>query len=90
MAVLWDELGYPEGIAHYVRLSRRAEERPTGVLLGELRQTEDRWGLNPLSLLRLRVVITDDLIDEATEPHVLDIRDRLKATDPGHHKGDTP
>jgi hypothetical protein len=78
MAVMWEDVGYPEGIATYVRLSRRAEVKPTGALLGELRQTEDRWGLNPLALLRLRWVITEDEAIEAAEPNVLSIRERLK------------
>jgi hypothetical protein len=77
MAVMWERVAYPEAIAHYVRLSRRAEDRPTGTLLGELRQTEDRWGLNPVALMRLRWVITDDDLTEADDPAVLSIRDRL-------------
>jgi len=78
-AVMWERMGFFDGVAHYVRLSVRAEAKPTGVLLGEVRQLEDRWGLNPLSMLRLRWVIEDE--GPAEPEGVLDIRDRLQSTD---------
>src|SRR5438105_9161569 len=39
-AVAWERLAFVDGVAHYARLSVRAEERPIGVLLAEVRQLE--------------------------------------------------
>ena|SRR5215472_5717424 len=43
----------------------------------EARQLEDRLGLSPLSMLRLRWVITDEETQEDVAP-VVDVRQRLK------------
>jgi hypothetical protein len=54
-AAAWDELRLHRTVARYVRALVKAE-RPGAVafLLSEVRQLEDRLGLTPMSMLRLR------------------------------------
>ena len=69
-------------IARYAWLKVSTEGDPTAALLGELRQMEDRLGLNPVSMARLRWQVVDE--PPAKPEDVIDIRDRLS-----HPKGET-
>lgn len=54
-AVAWERFGWTRAVARYVRDLLEAEERRAPVQLkSEARQHEDRLGLNPLAMLRLR------------------------------------
>lgn len=65
-AVAWEDLGWTRSVARYVRTVLEAEERSArATLLAEVRQMEDRLGLSPMSMLRLRWAVTDD---EAAAP----------------------
>jgi len=60
-AVAWEELGWTRSIARYVRMTVESEKRKAPVsLMSEVRQMEDRLGLTPMSLLRLRWKIVDE------------------------------
>jgi hypothetical protein len=59
-AVAWEHFEWARTVARYVRVVVRAEESLSIPLLAEARQLEDRLGLNPLSMLRLRWEVTDD------------------------------
>lgn len=51
----WVQLGYTRSVARYVQLLLAAEKPDaSAAVLSEVRQMEDRLGLNPLALLRLR------------------------------------
>lgn len=82
-AIAWERLGWADAVARYARVLVAAEAvdaAPT--MLSEARQLEDRLGLSPLALLRLRWEIVDS--EEGGEKgasEVLDIRERLKAVD---------
>lgn len=53
-AAAWEDLGWLRVVGRYARLVVLAERRSvTAALLGEVRQLEDRLGLNPMSLKRL-------------------------------------
>lgn len=54
-AVEWDELGWVRTVARYVRVLV-ASEKPDAstAVLSECRQMEDRLGLTPMAMLRLR------------------------------------
>lgn len=60
-AVAWEELGWTRTVARYVR-TLVAAEKPgaTAATLSETRQLEDRLGLTPMSMLRLRWAIEDE------------------------------
>jgi len=75
-------MGWTDAVARYVRVLCAAElvnASPTA--LSEARQMEDRLGLSPMSLLRLRWAIVDDEGAEAPAAGVLDIRERLRAVE---------
>ena len=81
-AVAWERQGpgTVRTIARYTRMLVAAE-RPgaKSTLAGEVRQLEDRLGLTPMSMLRLRWEIVADEVDARREgPKVT----RLKAVDP--------
>lgn len=83
-AVAWEQLGWADVVARYARQLVRAERRTAPVMvLAEVRQLEDRLGLSPMSLLRLRWEITDAEDDGRAEEgsDVLDIRERLRAVE---------
>ena len=67
-AVAWERLGWVRPVARYVRCLVQAEEvGAPAALLGEVRQMEDRLGLSPMALLRLRwAVVADELADGTT------------------------
>ncbi|SRR6266498_1561915 len=59
-AVEWERLGWTRVVARYARLLLQAE-RPsaTAALLAEVRQLEDRLGLSPMAMLRLRWTVDE-------------------------------
>lgn len=60
-AVMWERLGHTRTVARFVRLLTAAEARGADArVLAEVRQLEDRLGLSPLALLRLRWEIFAD------------------------------
>jgi len=81
VSVAWESLGWVEVIARYARLAAIAElPKPPGPVLVEVRQLEDRLGLSPMALLRLRWEIADEDEPRAKDQsNVLDVRERLKA-----------
>lgn len=73
-AAAWSRLGagVVRVVARYVRLSCRAEGVAAGKatmadaqVLGEVRQLEDRLGLSPMAMLRLRWEVVADEVAEA-------------------------
>jgi hypothetical protein len=85
-AVAWERLGWTRVVARYVRCLLVAErvEAPVA-LLGEVRQLEDRLGLSPISMLRLRWEIAPDEVAEQREQTSAsaaeDLRARLRAVE---------
>lgn len=67
-ACVWEELGWARVVARYTRVLIKAE-RPgaSGAVLSEVRQMEDRLGLTPMSMLRLRWGIEPDEEEPAGE-----------------------
>jgi hypothetical protein len=65
-AVEWDRLGWTWVVARYGRLlarvaaSSEVDDHLAGAHLNELRQLEDRLGLTPMAMLRLRWTVDDD------------------------------
>ena len=84
VSVAWEDLGWNDVVARYARLMAIAEApNSPGVVLTEVRQLEDRLGLSPMALLRLRweIVSSEDAPAATDDGKVLDIRDRIKAVD---------
>jgi len=84
VSAVWEGLGWNDAVARYARLMAVAEAPgPPGIVLIEVRQLEDRLGLSPMSLLRLRWQIVDDEPAEEASgtraDNVLDVRERLRA-----------
>lgn len=78
-AVAWESSGWTRAVARYTRLVLEAEKpgAPSS-LLAEVRQMEDRLGLTPMALLRLRWEIVDDSrADLAPVAQVADYRAAL-------------
>ncbi len=63
-AVAWERQGWTRTVARYVRVLIPAEERLDEKLLPEARQLEDRLGLSPMAMLRLRWEVTADEVSE--------------------------
>lgn len=60
-AAAWERLGWHDAVARYVRVLTFAEQRGAPVTyLSEVRQMEDRLGLNPMAMLRLRWEVAAD------------------------------
>lgn len=84
-AAAWERNNWTRVVARYLRVSRAAEKAlaagdVSAMLLGEVRQLEDRLGLTPIAMLRLRWEIdTDEVAEQRT---VAKPRRRLKAVDP--------
>lgn len=54
-SVAWERLGWTRSVARYCRGLVEAEKRnASAALLSEVRQMEDRLGLTPMAMLRLR------------------------------------
>jgi hypothetical protein len=86
MAVAWERLGWTRVVARYVVTVTAAQaslesENPNAALMGETRQLEDRLGMTPMAMLRLRWEVTEDEVAEqrAETPK----RRTLRAVDPG-------
>lgn len=79
-AVAWERLGWVRTVARYVRLAVQAEKpKASAAVCAEVRQMEDRLGLTPMSLLRLRWEISADELAE--ERAARQAPRRLKAVD---------
>src|ERR1041384_3953146 len=83
VSAAWEELGWNDAVARYARLMAVAEgPKPPGIVLIEVRQLEDRLGLAPMSLLRLRWGVVDEEEAGTESPsNVLDIRQRIRAVE---------
>ncbi len=81
-ATMWERLGWTRAVARYTRTLVDAEVTGAPItLLGEVRQMEDRLGLTPMSMLRLRwEVVTDELEDKRQAPPSK-ARERFKLVD---------
>lgn len=80
-AAAWERLGWVRTVARYVRVAVQAEKpKAPAAVCGEARQMEDRLGLTPMSLLRLRWEIKADEVAEARAQRP-EAR-RLRAVDP--------
>ncbi|HVW34259.1 MAG TPA: hypothetical protein VHL53_17115 [Acidimicrobiia bacterium] len=88
-AVAWEKLGWNRVVARYVRTMVAAEARGArAALLSEVRQLEDRLGLNPTAMARLRWEVAADELDEARQERP---RVRLvQAVDPAMAAPDPP
>lgn len=90
MAVAWERYGWTRVVARYVLSLALAEKsltdhEPDTKLLAEVRNYEDRLGLTPMAMLRLRWEITGDELaprrDENGKPAPGGSRARLRAVD---------
>ena len=64
-AVAWERLGWTRVVARYTNATLAAERVDAPVaLMAEVRQLEDRLGLTPMAMLRLRWEVTADELDE--------------------------
>lgn len=81
-AAAWDRLGWNRTVARYVRFLVQSEKPDSSVaLLSEVRQLEDRLGLTPMSMLRLRwEVKTDEVAAKRDETPSAPVR-RIRAVD---------
>jgi hypothetical protein len=79
-AVAWERFEWSRVVARYVRVVVEAEDELDVKLLAEARQLEDRLGLNPLAMLRLRWSVTDDEVAEQRAPKASGRR-RLRAVE---------
>lgn len=59
-AVAWERFGWTRVVARYVEAVLTAEMTQSVPLLAESRQLEDRLGLSPMAMMRLRWEMTDD------------------------------
>lgn len=87
-AAAWERLGWTRVVARYVHILTLCEspESMTAALLGEARQMEDRLGLTPMSMLRLRwEIAADEVAEKRAEktPSKTTARRRLKVADGG-------
>jgi hypothetical protein len=63
-AAAWERLGWYDVVARYVRLLVHAESSTRSEVLSEVRQLEDRLGLTPLAMMRLRWEVAADEVAE--------------------------
>ena len=87
-AAAWERLGWTRVVARYVHILKMCEqpEQMTAALLSEARQMEDRLGLTPMSMLRLRWEIASDEVAEKRTTKAAPkttARRRLKVADSG-------
>ena len=67
-AVAWERLGMVRTVARYCRVLVDAEKREAApALLNECRQLEDRLGMSPMAMLRLRWSVAPDEVAEQRE-----------------------
>lgn len=83
-AVAWERFGFGRLVARYVRVTLAAELVGLGSapILGEARQLEDRLGLSPMAMLRLRWEIVTDELTERRETTSSTTRKRPRIVDP--------
>lgn len=80
-AVAWERLGWTRSVARYCRGLVEAEKKDaSAALLSEVRQMEDRLGLTPMAMLRLRWEVVHDELAEARTP-AREERPRLRAVE---------
>jgi hypothetical protein len=90
-AAAWDGMGVGvrRVVARYVRLV--ASPEPSEKTLPEIRQMEDRLGLNPLAMLRLRWEVTEDEVGERRQESrpasAKSSRNRFRVVDPNSASG---
>lgn len=79
-AVMWERLGWVRVVARYAALVRATEApKCSALIFGEVRQLEDRLGLSPMAMLRLRwEVERPDEVASAPAPAPSAPRRRLK------------
>lgn len=85
-AAAWERLGWERVVARYTRVLLKAERTMLAALLSDVRQMEDRLGLTPLAMLRLRWEIAADEIAEAREEKEPRVR-LVEAVDPTAEAG---
>ena len=79
-AVAWERLGWTRTVGRYARLLVKSEKPGASTFsCGEVRQMEDRLGLTPMAMLRLRWEIVEDEVAEARKEVQVP---RLRAVDP--------
>ena len=80
-AIAWESLGWDRTVARYARLAVEGEKRGASTrLLAEVRQLEDRLGLNPMAMKRLQWEISEAQQEEPRADNVADLdafRERL-------------
>ena len=60
-AAQWERLGWTRVVARYAHLLEITEQtKASALIFGEVRQLEDRLGLSPMAMLRLRWEIDED------------------------------
>lgn len=77
-AAAWERLGWTRVVARYCMVLLSVEREPTAGMLGEVRQLEDRLGLSPMAMLRLRWEIASDEVAEQRESTTKAKAPRLK------------
>lgn len=76
----WEQMVWTDTVARYTRVLAAAEQRGAAAgILAEARQLEDRLGLSPMAMLRLRWEIADQDLGHPPDGDMLDIRQRLRA-----------
>lgn len=84
-SVAWVRLGWTRSVARYCRALVAAEIKGApAALLAEVRQMEDRLGLTPMSMLRLRwEIAADELaqVRDEQQPSDDEARPRLRAVE---------
>lgn len=81
-AIAWEALDWVDAVARYARVLTVAEKRGAPYpAMAEARQLEDRLGLSPMALLRLRWAIVDEDGGDSPDLSVVDIRERLRAVE---------
>ena len=87
-AAAWERLGWTRVVARYCRIVAAAEHPDaTAAIMAQASTLEDRLGLTPMSILRLRWEIASDEVAERREktpaPAKTTARRRLKVADGG-------
>lgn len=80
-SVMWEKLGIFEEIARYCEVVVLAETTLGLPLLQTAEKFEDRLGLNPMSMLRLRWTVVEDEIAEKRVENEKTARQRFRAVD---------
>jgi hypothetical protein len=81
-AAAWAQMSIWRTVARYCRALTIAEERGApAAVLAEVRQVEDRLGLTPMSLLRLRWVISADEVGAVRDTRTPAVKPKLRAVE---------